>query len=103
MMLNAVVLPAPLGPMTPTISHSPTEMLTSVLANTPPNRIETLRVSSTDIGDLHLLQPTVLQVELLAAEPAHDRTDLLADPTREEDERDQQEDRPDHERRDLGR
>src|SRR5680860_545574 len=101
MMLNAVVFPAPFGPMMPTISHSPTEMLTSVFAKTPPKRMDTLRVSSTDIADLHLLRTSVTQVEATPAQPAHHGPDLLADPARIERAREQQQDRADHERRDL--
>src|SRR5688572_5593244 len=77
--LNSVVLPAPLGPMIPTISHSDTATDTSRFACTPPKRMDTSTVSSTDIGDLHLLQPAVVGVEAAPAEPADDGTDLLAD------------------------
>src|SRR6266545_7471797 len=102
-MLNNVVLPAPLGPITPTISPWPMAMLTSRLACTPPKRIDTSRVSSTDIGDLHLLQPAVVRVEAMTRHPALQRAGLLADPAGEPDQVDQQEQRPDDQRGVLGR
>src|SRR6478735_2002427 len=101
-MLNNVVLPAPLGPMTPTISPSPMATLTSRLACTPPKRIDSSRVSSTDIVDLHLLQAAVVAVEAMAGHPALHGADLLADPAGEADQVDQQEQRPDHQRGVLG-
>src|SRR5439155_19501588 len=57
MQLNSVVLPAPLGPMIPTISHSPTVTVMLVSAWIPPKRMATPRVSSTDIGHHHLPRP----------------------------------------------
>src|SRR4028119_1149417 len=102
-MLNVVVFPAPLGPMMPTISHSPTARLTSLAACTPPKRMEQLRTSSTDIGDLHLLGTVVVQVEPVPREPALERTDLLPDPAREADEGQDEQQRPDDERGQLGR
>src|SRR5918997_1170856 len=75
MRLKVVVLPAPLGPMMPTISHSSREMLTSRAACTPPKRMDRLRASSTDIADLHLLRPAVLEVEAAAPQPPLDRPD----------------------------
>src|SRR5918998_5871470 len=101
MRLKVVVLPAPLGPMMPTISHSSRAMLTSRAACTPPKRMDRLRASSTDIGDLHLLRPPVLQVEAATAQPPLDRSDLLADPTREPGEGQEQQDRTDDERGQL--
>ena len=65
-MLKVVVLPAPFGPMIPTISHSPMKMLTSEAAFTPPNRIEQPRVSSTDVRHLHFLQTPVVDVEAVS-------------------------------------
>ena len=44
--LNNVDLPAPLGPIRPTISPRPTEIETSLLAIRPPKRCQTPRVSS---------------------------------------------------------
>src|SRR5215216_5674511 len=99
MRLNNVVFPAPLGPITPTISHSPTETLTSRLACTPPNRMDRSYASSTDIGDLHLLQAAIMQVEAVSAHPALDRANLLADAARKLDQVEQQEERPDDQRR----
>src|SRR5687767_5780228 len=89
--------------MTPTISHSPIFMLTSRFAWTPPNRIESPCASSTDIGDLHLLRTVVVEVELLAEHPPLDRADLLPDPAGRLRERQQEQQRPDHERRQLWR
>ena len=43
--LNSVDLPAPLGPISPTISPRPTEIETSLLAIRPPNRCQTPLVS----------------------------------------------------------
>src|SRR5687767_7038437 len=45
-MLSSVVLPAPFGPMTETISPRGTSRLTRVTAWTPPNALETSRISS---------------------------------------------------------
>src|SRR5437773_7553378 len=97
-MLNVVVLPAPFGPMTPTISHSPTKMLTSDAALTPPNRIEQPSVSSTDVCHLHLTQAAVVNVEAVPGQPAHEGTDLLADPAGKQRQRQQQQQGAEHER-----
>ena len=43
--LNSVDLPAPFGPIRPTISPRPTEIETSLLAIRPPKRCQTPRVS----------------------------------------------------------
>src|SRR5262245_46020679 len=45
MRLKSVVLPAPFGPMIPTISPAPTANDTSVSARKPPNRLLTERTS----------------------------------------------------------
>ena len=45
MQLKKVVLPAPLGPMSPTICPGPTDMSTSRTATSPPKRRVTLRAS----------------------------------------------------------
>src|SRR3954462_1525927 len=95
MQLNAVVLPAPLGPIRPTISNSLTSRLTSCSACRPPKRIDRPRTSSTDMGALHRRRPAVPVVvhrEPAALQPALDRRNALADPTRVEDERLQQQD-----------
>src|SRR5438132_9906000 len=100
MMLKVVVLPAPLGPMTPTISHSPARRLTLRAACTPPKRMEQPRTSSTDIA--HALPASqgrsimgVLEAEPPAPEPALDGPDLLAHPAGVAGEREQQQHRPD--------
>src|SRR5919108_1170676 len=103
MMLKAVVLPAPLGPMTPTISHSPTKMLTSEFARTPPNVIDALTTSSTDIGHQYLSQAAILRVEALADQPLRDRTDLLPDAAGEDRERQEQQQGAEDEGRSTGR
>src|SRR5829696_9700461 len=50
MMLNAVVLPAPFGPIRPTIWPSGTSRETPSRATIPPNRRVTLRSESSAIG-----------------------------------------------------
>src|SRR2546423_5831708 len=95
MMLNVVVLPAPLGPMTPTISHSPARRVTSRAACTPPKRIEQPRTSSTDIAHPHFGFVGVLEAEPPAPQPALQRTDLLAHPAGVAGEGEQQQHRPD--------
>src|SRR6266568_1256768 len=79
MMLKIVVFPAPLGPITPTISHSPARKVTSWAAWTPPKRMEHPLTSSTDVAHSHLGHAGVLEAEPLAGEPALDGLDLLAD------------------------
>src|SRR3954471_3946407 len=99
MQLKAVVLPAPFGPMSPTISNSLTSRLTSCSACRPPKRIDRSRTSSTDTGALHRGQAAVavrvVHAEPLALEPPLDRCDRLADAAGVEDERLQQEQRAD--------
>src|SRR5437763_2667748 len=102
-MLKVVVLPAPLGPMTPTISHSPARRLTSRAACTPPKRIEQSRTSSTDIAHPLPASRTGGLVgfpgaEPPAAEPTLQGTDLLSDPARMAGQREEQQHRPDHDR-----
>src|SRR3954468_16777268 len=94
-MLNVVVLPAPFGPMMPTISPTPSLMLTSRAACSPPKRMERSRVSSTDIGDLHLFHVADVEVEAVAGEPVLDRTDLLPESTGSSHERDEHDERQD--------
>src|ERR1041384_7112198 len=98
MMLNVVVLPAPFGPMTPTISHSPARSVTSLAACTPPKRIEQPRTSSTDIAHPHFRLVGVLEAEPPAAQPALQRPDLLAHSAGMAGEGEQQQHRPDHDR-----
>src|SRR3954471_4556063 len=93
MQLKAVVLPAPFGPIRPTISNSLTSRLTSCSACRPPKRIDRSRTSSTDMGALHRSRSAVRVVvhrEASTLQPALDRRDALADPARVEDERLQQ-------------
>src|SRR3954454_16738514 len=92
-MLNLVVLPAPFGPMMPTISHSPSLMLTSRAACRPPKRMERSRVSSTDIGDLHLLHVSDMRIEAVPRQPVLDGTDLLPEAARCSDEGDEHDQR----------
>src|SRR5919106_184114 len=91
MRLNSVVFPAPLGPITPTISHSPADRLTSRLAWTPPKAMEQSRASSTDVThpDLGLLG--AVEAEPATLQPALHRPDLLADTARVGGEREEQE------------
>src|SRR5687768_15250159 len=98
MMLNVVVLPAPLGPMTPTISHSPARSVTSRAAWTPPKRMEQPRTSSTDIAHPHFRLVGVLEAEPPAAQPALQRQDLLAHAAGMARQREQQEHGADHDR-----
>src|SRR2546426_8291814 len=97
-MLNVVVLPAPLGPITPTISHSPARRLTSRAACTPPKRMEQPRTSSTDIAHLDFGVVGVLEAEPPAPQPALHRSDLLPHPARMTGQREQQQHRPDDDR-----
>src|SRR2546423_9499822 len=98
MMLKVVVLPAPLGPMTPTISHSPARRLTSRAACTPPKRIEQACTSSTDIAHPDLGVVGVLETEPPAPEPALHGPDLLAHPAGVAGEGEQEQHRTDHDR-----
>src|SRR3954451_2294981 len=86
MQLKAVVLPAPLGPIIPTISHSSTVRLIPSTAVRPPKRIVRLRTSSTDTGALHRAGTGVcvgvVEGELLAREPARERPDHLTQTAR---------------------
>src|SRR3990170_6386381 len=95
MRLNSVVFPAPLGPITPTISHSPAFRLTSRLAWTPPKAMEQSRASSTDITDPDLGLAGPVEAETATLQPALDRPDLLADAARVGGEGEEQEQRPD--------
>src|SRR5688500_6845495 len=68
--------------MMPTISHSPTRSETLLRARTPPKTMLRSTTSSTDIGDLHLLDLPRVSVEPLAQQPLAHRCDLLTDPSR---------------------
>src|SRR5438105_134786 len=72
MQLKIVVLPAPLGPMSPTISNSPTVMLTSRSACNPPKRMETSRVSRTGTDALRAGTARHVHTEAVALEPSPD-------------------------------
>src|SRR3954451_22091839 len=72
MQLKIVVLPAPLGPMRPTISTSPTRRLTSLRARRPPKRMETRSVSRTDIGALRSGSGPVVGAQRAALQPLPD-------------------------------
>src|SRR3954467_6999468 len=76
MQLKMGVLPAPLGPMRPTISNSSTLRVTSRSACRPPNRIEMQLASS--IG---------MHPEPITLEPAADRRGEGADAVGLEDQR----------------
>src|SRR3954470_15893069 len=99
MQLNAVVLPAPFGPISPTISHSSTFRFRPSIAVRPPKRMVRSRTSSTDTGALHRADAGVpfgvVQRELVAGEPARERSDDLSQPARVEDDRLQQQHRAD--------
>src|SRR4051812_41056742 len=97
MQLNAVVLPAPFGPMSPTISHSPIDMEKSSSACRPPKRIDSWLTSSTDtgtaLGQGHGL--VVVQREALTGKPAGDRSHDLTEPAGVHDDGLQQQHGPD--------
>src|SRR3982750_2724372 len=99
MQLNAVVLPAPLGPIRPTISHSSTFRFSPSIAVRPPKRMVRSRTSSTDTAALHRSGATVairvVQRELVAGEPARERADHLAEAAGVEDHRLEQQRRAD--------
>src|SRR3954471_6949244 len=89
MQLNAVVLPAPFGPIRPTISHSSTLRLMESIAVRPPKRMVRSWISSTDTGALHRTDTGVtvgvMERERLPAEPARERPNDLAQAARVED------------------
>src|SRR4051794_20179508 len=94
MQLNAVVLPAPFGPISPTISQSLTARLRLSMAVRPPKRIVSSCTSSTDTAATPEgcagRVAVVVQRERLAAEPLGERPQHLAETTRVEDDRLQQ-------------
>src|SRR3954447_10374790 len=69
MQLKQVVLPAPLGPMRPTISNSSTSKATSSSACRPPKRIDRSMASRTGIGLFGTRPATGVHLEALALEP----------------------------------
>src|SRR5689334_24084862 len=99
MQLKAVVLPAPFGPISPTISNSLTSSVTSCSACRPPKRIDRSRTSSTDTGALHSagagVGRVVVQRERVAGQPAAQRSQLRAETARVEDQGLQQQPRAD--------
>src|SRR5436190_2449598 len=98
MQLNAVVLPAPFGPIRPTISHWSTRRSSPSTAVRPPKRMVRSRTSSTDIAALHRCDAVALMVvqrEPAPAEPARERADHLAETAGVQDDRLQQQCGPD--------
>src|SRR3954451_13658944 len=99
MQLNAVVLPAPLGPISPTISHSSTLRLRLSIAVSPPKRMVRSRTSSTDTAALHRASPGVavgvVKGELVSGEPSRERAHDLAETARVQDDGLQQQRRSD--------
>src|SRR5206468_9965265 len=101
MQLDAVVLPAPFGPISPTISHSFTARLRLSIAVRPPKRMVRSCTSSTDTAATAPERSTgrvafcVVQRERLAAEPAGERPQHLTEPARVEDDGLQQQHRTD--------
>src|ERR1700758_510377 len=94
MQLNAVVLPAPLGPISPTISYSFTSSVRSDSACRPPNRIDRSLTSSTDTGALHRGRAGLgrrMELEAMARHPARDGLELRTDPASVEQQRLQEE------------
>src|SRR3954471_186814 len=72
MQLKQVVLPAPLGPIRPTISNSSTFRLTSSRACRPPKRIESSSASRTGIDALRSRASRQIELEALALQPSSD-------------------------------
>src|SRR5688572_28143711 len=98
MQLNAVVLPAPLGPIRPTISYSSARNETASSAWRPPNRMPRSLTSRTANCGTCLSSRVVfpgVQRELPAADPVLDRGDLLADAAGVADQREHQQCRAD--------
>src|SRR3954470_21867173 len=92
MQLKMVVLPAPFGPMSPTISNSPTVMETSRSACRPPKRMETSWVSRTGIDALRAGAAAGVHAETGPLEPAPDGCRDRAQTLRLEDQREDSED-----------
>src|SRR5689334_18308000 len=105
MQLKAVVLPAPFGPMSPTISNSLTVRVRSCRACRPPKRMDRSETSSTDTGALHCRGTgvqVVVHLEAVARHPARDRPQRRSEAARVEDEGLQQQQRADQ-RREVAR
>src|SRR3954453_11737674 len=95
MQLNAVVLPAPLGPISPTVSHSLTARFSPSMAVRPPKRMVRSRTSSTDItasgqSSGGCVTGLVVQREPMPCEPLRERPHHLPETARIEDDRLQQ-------------
>src|SRR6266704_3573313 len=87
MQLKHVVLPAPLGPMSPTISNSSTLTLTSSSACSPPKRIDSSSASRTGIDALRPRPAGEVDVEALSLQPPPDRCRERAEALGLEDQR----------------
>src|SRR3954453_7035615 len=92
MQLKHVVLPAPLGPMRPTISNRATCRPTSRRAWSPPKRIDRSTASRTGIDTLGARPTAGVHVESLTLEPAPDRRRDRSQPLGLEDHRENGED-----------
>src|SRR5688572_11826800 len=103
MQLNAVVLPAPLGPIRPTISYSSALNVTASRAWRPPKRMPRFSTSRTANGTSRDGSGVVagVKIELAAPDPVLDRCDLLADAAGVADQR-QHEQRRTDDRRERG-
>src|SRR5438270_12761908 len=82
MQLKAVVLPAPLGPISPTISHSLTWIEKSRRACRPPKLIDSSCVSRTATDALPYGVGAVGPPVRAAPHPGHHRLDLLGHASR---------------------
>src|SRR4051794_35642337 len=105
MQLKAVVLPAPLGPIRPTISNSLTVRVRSCSACSPPKRIDRSVTSSTDTGALHRCGTgirVVVELEPVTGHPARDRPHGGPQASRVEDEGLEEEQRTDEGREVAG-
>src|SRR5438309_8487793 len=87
MQLKHVVLPAPFGPMSPTISNSSTLMVMSSSACSPPNRMAISFTSRTDIDTLRPTARSRVHREPPTLQPPADRCGERAEPLGLEDQR----------------
>src|SRR3954452_14613730 len=92
MQLKIVVLPAPFGPMSPTISNSPTLIETSRSACRPPKLMDTSWVSRTGIDALRAGAAAGVHAETAPLEPAPDGRSDRAQTLGLEDQREDGED-----------
>src|SRR4051812_18089705 len=86
MQLKQVVLPAPFGPMRPTISNSSTLRLTSSSACRPPKRMDSSWASRTGIDTLRPGSTRHVHLETTTLQPAPDGRSHGAQPVGLEDE-----------------